>query len=360
MAAPAAGGTAPSTRRVRAVHYLNQFFAGIGAEEQAGYRVEVRPGLVGPGRALETLFDSQGTIVATIAGGDNYVNEQGAAAEEAIRVALREWRPDVVIAGPAFNAGRYGLACGLVCRVARELGLPAVTAMYPENPAVDVYRREAPIVPASADAAGMQPALRALARLALKLGREESLGPAEVEGYLPRGIRRLGRRDRPAHERAVAMLVAKLQGEPYTTELPVLPFERVSPATPVADLSHATLGLVTTGGLVPKGNPDRLVRGGAREWFRYSIAGLPALSADDWECVHRGFYTGIVGQNPNYILPLNLVRELEVQGTLAGVYPWFISTSGVGTAVAEAKRMGAEMASEFRRAGVDGVLLVAT
>ena len=88
--------------------------------------------------------------------------------------------------------------------------------------------------------------------------------------------------------------------------------------------------------------------------------GLPALAADDWECVHRGFYTAIVGQNPNYILPLNLLREAEGQGQVGGLYPWFFSTSGVGTAVGEARRMGAEMAAELRQAGVDGALLVAT
>ena len=37
---------------MRVVHYLNQFFGGIGAEEQAGMGLEVRDGAVGPGRAL--------------------------------------------------------------------------------------------------------------------------------------------------------------------------------------------------------------------------------------------------------------------------------------------------------------------
>jgi betaine reductase len=345
---------------IRVAHYLNQFFAGIGGEEAAGHPVEVRAGAIGPGRALQALLGDAGTIAGTIVGGDNYVNEQGKAAREALYNALRRLQPDVVVAGPAFNAGRYGLACGLVCRLAGELGLPAVTAMYPENPAVDVYRRDTLILPAAGNAAGMQQALAALARLAVKLGRGEALGPAEVEGYLPRGIRRLGLRDRPAHDRAVRMLVAKLKGEPYVTELPILPFERVTPAPPIASLRNATLALITTGGLVPKGNPDRLVRGGATQWYRYRIAGLAGLSADAWECVHRGFYTGIVSQNPNYILPLNLMRELEAQGMFAGLHPWLFTTSGVGTAVADGKRMGAEMAGELRQARVDGALLVAT
>ena len=61
---------------------------------------------------------------------------------------------DRVIAGPAFNAGRYGAACGAVCAaVQRELNLPAVTAMYPENPGTDIYKKEVYILPTGGSAA---------------------------------------------------------------------------------------------------------------------------------------------------------------------------------------------------------------
>ena len=36
----------------RIVHYINQFFAGIGGEEKADTKPESRPGVVGPGMAL--------------------------------------------------------------------------------------------------------------------------------------------------------------------------------------------------------------------------------------------------------------------------------------------------------------------
>ena len=41
---------------MRVVHYLNQFFGGIGAEEHAGKGLEFRDGAVGPGRLLEQLL----------------------------------------------------------------------------------------------------------------------------------------------------------------------------------------------------------------------------------------------------------------------------------------------------------------
>jgi glycine reductase len=232
--------------------------------------------------------------------------------------------------------------------------------MHPENPAVGLFRRDAPIVPTGPNAASMGPAISALARLALKLGRGEPLGPAEEEGYLGRGIRSPGQRDRPAAERVAAMLRAKLRGEPFATELPIHAAEMVSPAPPLGELGRATVALITTGGLVPKGNPDRLNAASSRRWYRYSIEGLDALTAEDFDCVHRGFYTAIVKQNPNYILPLHVVRGLERERAIGGLYPWFFSTSGVGTPDAYSKPIGREMAAELKANRVDAALLVAT
>jgi betaine reductase len=346
--------------KITVVHYLNQFFAGIGGEDKANVPVQVRPEILGPGRLLQRTLGGEAQIVATIIGGDNFVNEQPDEALSAIRGSLEELRPSVVVAGPAFDAGRYGLACGAVGKLAGELGIPAVTAMHPENPGVLTYRRDVVIVPTGANATEMPAIMERLGRLTLKLGRGEELGPAEAEGYLPRGFRGPGLRDKPAAERAIEMLLAKAMGKPFQTELPVEIPEVVTPALPLRNLAGARLALITTGGLVPKGNPDRLVRGNSKVWLRYSIAGLNALSAQDWECVHRGFYTTIVNENPNYILPLDLARELQAEGVFREIYPWFFSTSGVGTAVGDSRRMGREMAAELREADVDAVLLVAT
>src|SRR6266851_9235629 len=125
----------------RVVHYLNQFFGGIGGEDKADSPIEVRLGSVGPGRGLEPQWAGAAHIVATIVGGDNFVATRSAEAEPAIRAALREHQPDVLVAGPAFNAGRYGLACGVACGVASALAIPNVTAMAPENPALALHRR---------------------------------------------------------------------------------------------------------------------------------------------------------------------------------------------------------------------------
>src|SRR5262245_1332628 len=119
---------------LRVIHYVNQFFGGLGGEEVANVGVSVRNGAVGAGRALQQALEDQGSIIGTLVCGDNYIHDKRDAALTALETPLRELRPDVVVAGPAFASGRYGLACTEVCKLARALGFAAVTGMHPENP----------------------------------------------------------------------------------------------------------------------------------------------------------------------------------------------------------------------------------
>jgi glycine reductase len=346
--------------KLRVVHFLNQFFGGIGGEEHANSPVQVEEGPVGPGQALQQAIGGDGEVVATVISGDNYFNEEQAKAAVATREALGKWKPDVVVAGPALNAGRYGLSCGEICAIASDMGIPSVTGMYPENPGVLEYRRQAYIVPTGDTPTDMPKHIETMARLALKMGRGEEPGPADDEGYLPRGLRKAGFREKTGAVRAIDMLSARLQGSPFTTEIPVDIPDRVKPGAPIPDLTRTKIALVTAGALVPRGNPDKMVRGGAKEYFGYSIAGLDTMTGDKWESIHRGFFTDVVNENPNYILPLNLVRELERTGEIGGIHDTFFSTSGVGTAVAYSKQMGQQIAQELKEAGVRAAIMVAT
>ena len=61
---------------LRVVHYVNQFFAGIGGEERAGVGVSMPPEPVGPGRALQATLGEAARIVGTVICGDNHLAEQ--------------------------------------------------------------------------------------------------------------------------------------------------------------------------------------------------------------------------------------------------------------------------------------------
>src|SRR5260370_636852 len=104
---------------MRLAHYLNQFFGGLGGENAADTPVLGRRGAVGPGIGLQHALGDRGEVVLTIVGGDTYVAEHEAEAALAIADCLREAQVDVLVAGPAFNAGRYGLACALACLTTR-------------------------------------------------------------------------------------------------------------------------------------------------------------------------------------------------------------------------------------------------
>ncbi len=66
---------------MRVVHYVNQFFGGIGGEDKANVGVSFTTAIVGASRALQQALGTQGTVVGTLIGGDNYVNEQQEEAE---------------------------------------------------------------------------------------------------------------------------------------------------------------------------------------------------------------------------------------------------------------------------------------
>ena len=50
------------------------------------------------------------------------------------------------------------------------------------------------------------------------------------------------------------MLMKKMRGEPFKSELLPPDFDVVEPAPPVQDLKTARLALVTDGGLIPESN----------------------------------------------------------------------------------------------------------
>lgn len=346
---------------LRVVHYLNQFFGGIGGEEYANAPFQVKEGPVGPGRATQQSLGDRGTVVATFICGDNHFVEEREGVAPAVKEALQRFKPHLVLAGPAFDAGRYGIACAQMCIMAKEEGVPAVAAMHRENPGYTTFRRNLVCLPTGTHAAEMQSALARMVDLGLKLARGEGLGPAAREGYLPTGLRLPVVRDKPAWERAIEMLETRVREEPFQSETLLQQYETVPIPPAIANLGEVKLGLVTSGGLVPRGNPDGLASGFAQESFRYAIEGLDRFIAAEWESVHGGFNTQVLNtQNPSYVLPLPALRQLEEEGEIGAIHPFFYTTVGNGTAVTNAKRIGEAIAGELKEAEIQAAILVAT
>lgn len=343
----------------KVVHYINQFYANIGGEEMAHIAPQLRDGAVGPGTAFAQVWEDDAQIVKTVVCGDSYFAEHEKEAKEQILAWVDEIKPDFFIAGPAFNAGRYGYACATVCAAVQETGVGVLTGMYAENPGADL-KDKVLMVATGNSAAGMRKAAPVMARLALKIMRGEKLGASAEEGYLPNGVRRNFFESKNGAERAVDMLLAKLAGKPFTTEYPMPSFDRVAPAKPLSDLAGATIALCTSGGIVPKGNPDRIESSSASHYGEYSIAGADDLTDAAYETAHGGYDPVYANADADRVLPVDVLREIEREGKIGKLHELFYTTVGNGTSVASAKRFAAEYAQKLLSAGVDAVIMTST
>ena len=246
---------------MKIAHYVNQFFAGIGGEEEAAAGPELREGPVGPGKRLAALLGDDHEIVATAVCGDDHASGHPEFAAALVEQA-REAGAELLVAGPAFTSGRYGLACARIATAAAEAGLPALAAMHPDNPGL-AEAAGTPVVESGATAREMRPSLERLAAAARKLATGEEL--SAEDGRVGPVARTNRMAERSAAERAVALLVRRLGGDREATEIPLPAFDQITPAAPLSDPAEALVALLTEGGFVPAGNPDRLESARARD-----------------------------------------------------------------------------------------------
>lgn len=345
----------------KAILYVNQFFGQIGGEDKADFAPEIREGKVGP--ALEFSKTLEAEITHTIICGDNYMGSHTEEAVDQILDMLADKSFDLFLAGPAFQAGRYGVACGTICKAVKErYQVPVITSINEENPGAEMFKKDMYVLRGGNIASRMRADVKAMVNLANKILRGEEVGSAEEEGYFARGIRRqVWRADqKPASERMIDMLLKKLNGEPFETELPMPKLDRVPIAPAVKDLKQARIALVTTGGIVPVDNPDRIQSASATRWGRYDISGDVVLKGGEYKTIHAGFDPAAADAQPNVITPVDALKALEKEGVFGSLHPYFYSTVGTGTTQAEAERMAAEMIPYFREDHVDAVIMVST
>src|SRR5262245_56221962 len=195
---------------MKVLHSLNQFFAGISGEEKAGQDVFFIPGAVGAGTIVQNALKVRGVDDATLVWGHNYFHEEEEKSFNTIRAALEKFQPDFFLAGPAFNAGRYGLACAKVCSWVRDnWRVPAITAMHEDNPGTKEIGRHVFAIQTGASAASMQESLKRFSLLIERLlaGDENAIENFRAEHCLPIPRRFTVRSGAPDYVRAVDLLL---------------------------------------------------------------------------------------------------------------------------------------------------------
>ena len=346
---------------MRVVHYLNQFFGGLGGEEKAGAPLVSHEGAIGPGKLLEPMLGADARVVITLVCGDNYAVENQAFVVDQALEKVRAAGAELFVAGPCFLAGRYGMAAGALCSaVQTKCSIPVITGMARENPGVDLYREALYIVDSGENAARMRDVLEKMAGMALKLVHHQTIGLPGEEGYIARGLIRDQFVDKSAGERLVDMALAKLRGEHYESEMTPTAFAPVPMPPPVKDLQQAKVMLITDGGLVPKGNPDKIQGSAATRWGAYNIKDCRDLKGEDFEISHGGYDPQFVRQDPDRLVPLDVMRELESEGAIGELCDEFVSTSGLANPLSNTRRMGREIADKARRLKVDAIILTST
>ncbi len=345
----------------KAVMYLNQFFGQIGGEDKADFAPIIVDKLVGPAIQLNSELDAE--VTHTIICGDNFM---GSNTEEAIDTIIKELRNiefDIFVAGPAFQAGRYGVACGHICKaVKKEFNVPVITSMHIENPGVEMFKKDMYIMIGGNSAAKMKKDIEALSKLANKIiNGEEILGPNE-EGYYERGIRHQVWLDSKitAADRVVDMFLKKINGKEYVSELPIPKLDRVQIAPAIKDLTKVKIALVNTGGIVPVDNPDKIQSASATRWGRYDISNMDGLEGGVFKTIHAGFDPAAADADPDVITPIDALRAYEKEGKFGSLHNYFYTTVGTGTTQAEAQRMAKEIIPYLQKDNVDAIIMVST
>lgn len=344
----------------RVVVYTNQFFGQIGGEDKAYIKPILKLGAVGSANLFNSkLQDAE--VIATLICGDNYYAENMKNASTTLLEWLKDLNADILIAGPAFNAGRFGMACGDLCAsVENQLKIHTLTGLFEENPAVEIYKDKTYIIRTGKNAAGMRDAVSKMSKLANKLLIDQKLGLPTEENYIAKGIRVNIFKDKTGAERALDMLVKKINGQPFKSEIPIPTYETIVPADPVKNLCKAKIALITTGGIVPKGNPDHLPAATAKFYCKYDISKLNVLAKGNFESVHAGYDPVYANDDPNRVVPLDVLRILEEKQIIGSLYNFLYVTTGNSTSVANATSMGQKIAQELLQENIDAVILTST
>lgn len=339
---------------MRVVQYLNQFFGQIGGESYASMAPQVIPKAIGPAQVAQKLLGEEGELIATIVVGDNWINERLAERTQEVATVIENLNPDIVLLGPAFGAGRYGVAVGALAEALLKRHRIAIGAMAAENPGQDIYRRSAYLVDSGLSPKTMAQVIGHMVELGLALYRKERIESADAWHYFAQGRRVPYHHAQIGADRAVAALVARLTGQTYQTEVRREATSTVTPAPRLRTLDDATIVMISDGGIVPCGNPDHIEASMATRYGVYDTT-ISCLEPN-----HGGYDNQFARDNPYRVVPLDVLSQFQQEGLIGALFPFWYSTSGNATSVAHAQAFGEKICQDLRRIRNPAVLLTST
>jgi len=157
----------------------------------------------------------------------------------------------------------------------------------------------------------------------------------------------------------MAMLLDKLAGRPFRSELALLQPRAVAPAPALGDTTASRLALITSGRLVPRGNPDRMPHRHSRHRFEYELP-TAGLMPEEWESIHPRLPRGRGQRRPERRAAARRRPAAPRRGADRQPPPRFQSLAGVGTPDSAAREIATELADSLRRESAHGASMVAT
>ena len=130
---------------------------------------------------------------------------------------------------------------------------------------------------------------------------------------------------------------------------------------PLLHCREATIALITEGGLVPKGNPDRLESGTGDAVSEIQLSGHGRLG--DGMCSNPSIRAGIRHMSMRIRTDsclFDAMCDLEANRTIGKVHRYFYTTTGVAITVEAARKIGRDIAAELKLEGVSAAILTAT
>jgi sarcosine reductase len=191
------------------------------------------------------------------------------------------------------------------------------------------------------------------------LGAIEQLGSSKLRAFYSPAYRQQ-MVEKSGAERSVDMLLAKINGNSFETEVPLPQYEPPIPAKPIKDIAKANIGLISSGCVIPKGNPDGLTPGFSTSFSGYSIKDIDRLCSDGYKVYHIGFKLDYVNKDLNRIVPLDVMRAMEKEGIIGKLNDTYYTYAGAGTSPDSSSRIAKGIIKRLKADGVDAVILVST
>jgi glycine reductase len=162
-------------------------------------------------------------------------------------------------------------------------------------------------------------------------------------------------------ERAVNMVLDRIAGRPWESEVIVDgAFPTVKVASGIKDITKARIAFVCGGGLVKIGE-EPFTHSGAVDgrWAKYNLAGMNALSPEEWEVHHSGYTPDWIKEDPHRLHPLPEIRQLEKEGKCK-VSPILYSWSSLFSKMVGCRKVAEGILPFLKEDQIDAVITDAT